>query len=155
MVQFPVEAYQAEVGEIVGNVFGTMLGEVPVAVENMWAPETGRLTAAIYFAGDWKGAVLVECPDEMALFWTSRLMSIEMPVEFNDDVEDALGEIVNMVGGNLKSVLPPGVGLSMPSVVRGKNYSLKVCGGNFTIRKSFATPQGLFWVTLVEVVGRS
>lgn len=152
MVQFPVEAYQAEVTEIVASVFGTMLGEAPRPVDEVWAPEPGRLTAAVYFAGDWKGAALVECSEEMALYWTSKLMSIAIPDEYDDDVEDSLGEIINMVGGNLKSVLPRGVGLSMPSVVRGRNYSLRICGGNLTSRQSYRTPQGVFWVTLVEVV---
>lgn len=152
MVEFPVEVYESEVTQIVASVLGTMLDEAPVPVDEVWAPEPGRITAAVYFAGEWKGAVLVECSEEMALHWTANLMSIEVPSEFGDDVEDALGEIVNMVGGNLKSVLPKGVALSMPSVVRGRNYSIKICGGNLSSRQSFRTPQGLFWVTLVEVL---
>ncbi|MDX1984826.1 MAG: chemotaxis protein CheX [Bryobacteraceae bacterium] len=154
MVQFPVEAYQSEVTEIVSNVFATMLGSPPIAVDQEWTPEPGRITAVVYFAGEWKGAVLIECGEDLARHWTACLMSIEEPKEYGDDVEDAMGEIANMVGGNLKSVLPSGVGLSMPSVVRGRNYSIKICGGNLTSRQSFRTADGPFWVTLVEVVDR-
>lgn len=147
-----MEAYRLEVSEIVANVFGTMLGEMPQPVNEVWTAEPGRLSAAVFFAGEWKGAALVECSEEMARYWTSKLMSIEVPDEFGDDVEDTLGEIVNMVGGNLKSVLPRGVGLSMPIVVHGKNYSMRICGGNMTSRQSFQTSRGVFWVTLVEVL---
>jgi hypothetical protein len=62
-----------------------------------------------------------------------------------------MGEIVNMVGGNLKSVLPHGVALSMPSVVQGRSYSLRVCGSNMVNHQGFVTADGPFWVTLVEV----
>lgn len=151
MVQFPVEAFQGEISQIVDNVFATMLGETPEPVNAAWDPEVNRLTSAVFFAGSWKGAVLVDCSEQLALFWTSRLMSIELPSEYSEDVEDALGEIVNMVGGNLKSVLPSGVGLSMPSVVRGRNYSIRVCGDNLSSRHAFRTEHGVFWVTLVEV----
>jgi chemotaxis protein CheX len=155
MVQFPVEAYQSEVTQIVSNVFATMLESPPVPVDHdTWEPEPGRITAAVFFAGEWKGAVLIECPEDLARHWTACLMSIEEPKEYGDDVEDAMGEIANMIGGNLKSVLPSGVGLSMPSVVRGRNYSIKICGGNLTSRQSFRTADSSFWVTLVEVVDR-
>jgi len=86
-----------------------------------------------------------------ARLWTSRLMSIPVPDTFTDDVRDAMGEIVNMVGGNLKSVLPHGVALSMPSVVQGRSYSLRVCGSNLVHHQAFVTADGPFWVTLVEV----
>jgi chemotaxis protein CheX len=77
-------------------------------------------------------------------------MGIPTPIQFDDDVCDALGELANMIGGNLKSVLPRGVSLSLPSVVQGNSYSLRVCGGHRNNRMSFTGPDGPFWVTLVE-----
>jgi hypothetical protein len=80
-----------------------------------------------------------------------------MPVEPGatipeDDVRDSLGEIASMLAGSLKSVLPPGVGLSMPSVVEGADYSLRICGGNLAERAAFLSDAGLFWVTMIELV---
>ena len=151
-MSFPVEAYQSETAQIVADVFQTMLG-IPVEPITMeWAPQPGNMTAAIFFAGNWKGAVLIECGEQQACRWTAKLMSITEPSAITDDVRDAMGEIANMVGGNLKSVLPAGVSLSMPSVVQGRDYSMRICGGNLVNRQAFNGPHGLFWITFVEVV---
>jgi chemotaxis protein CheX len=149
---FPVDAYQEEVSQIVGDVFRTMLNVEVTPEHQPWTPRSGDITAAIFFAGSWMGAALVECTEEQARIWTRRLLSIAEPAEINDDVRDAMGEIVNMIGGNLKSVLPGGVGLSMPSVVEGKQYSMQICGTNMTDRQCFHSADGAFGITLVEMV---
>lgn len=149
---FPVEAYEGEISKIVADVFETMFRTEVETVEENWEPRPGSLTAAIFFAGAWKGAVLLECSETLARRWTSRLLSMTEPTEVTDDVRDAMGELVNMVGGNLKSVLPRGVGLSMPSVVQGRNYSMRICGGNLVNRQVFCCGPERFAITLVEVL---
>ena len=54
-----------------------------------------------------------------------------------------------MLAGNLKPVLPPGVGLSTPSVVKGADYTLRVCGDTLCERLHFGDPAGDFRVTLI------
>ena len=43
-----------------------------------------------------------------------------------DDVRDALGEITNMIGGNVKALLPTPSRLSLPTVVEGADYAVTV-----------------------------
>jgi len=44
--------------------------------------------------------------------------------------------------------------LSIPSVVEGRDYSLRICGGgNLFERLDFADETGPFRITLVEVAG--
>jgi chemotaxis protein CheX len=94
----------------------------------------------------------LECDRGQACHFTHRLMAVPLPQEVNDDVRDTMGELANMLGGNLKSVLPRGVVLSMPSVVEGSDYSLRVCGGHAVVeRVAYRSPAGVFWVTLVEL----
>ena len=64
-------------------------------------------------------------------------MSIDMPSSVDADVCDAFGELANMIGGNLKAVLPSKVEISMPSMVQGIDYSLWICGGNLACRLAF------------------
>jgi len=59
-------------------------------------------------------------------------------------VRDALGELANMLAGNLKSVLPSGVVLSMPSVIEGSDYSLRICGKRLIERCRSGAPR-IFW----------
>jgi len=149
---FPLSIYREDMARIVVSVFQTMLHLDAAPAKSTWTPAPDGLTAAIYFAGAWKGAVLLECTRPQAFEFTHRLMSIETPTTVNDDVRDALGELANMLAGNLKSVLPHGIDLSMPSVVGGTDYSLRVCGGSLIDRMPFSGELGVIWVTLVEVL---
>jgi chemotaxis protein CheX len=149
---FPVEAYQSEITQIVEDVFRTMMGAEVEMGDAQLEPPAGALTAAIFFAGAWKGAVIVEASEELAEEWTAELMSIPRPSQVTEDVYDTMGELVNMVAGNLKSVVPPGVAISIPTVVQGRQYCMKVCGGNLVHRQCFQMGSAPFWVTFVEVI---
>jgi chemotaxis protein CheX len=152
---FQLDTFHQDVSRIAADVFRTMLSieiwqdasaaELPVEM----------VTAAVYFVGDWKGAVLIECTINQAFDFTARLFGSSPPECMNDDARDALGELANMVAGNLKSVLPGGVGISMPSVVEGKNYSLKICGGNLSTRLRFQSGLGPFSIILVEMLNEA
>ena len=148
---FPIACYRQKITEITVSVFETML-HLPVCSGADAAGDLpGEFTAAVYYAGAWQGALLLECSAEQALHWASILMSLDPPLSL-DDARDGLGELTNVVAGNLKAVLPPGIGLSIPSVVQGSDYRLRICGGNLFERLEFEDAAGPFRVTLVEVV---
>jgi chemotaxis protein CheX len=140
------------VNQIVEHVFQTMMGIEVKAVDVPFPPVGELITAVISLAGAWKGAVLVQCGLDAAYFFTSRMLGIDPPTALNDDVRDALGELANMVGGNLKSVLPGGVGLSLPTVVWGQDYSMQICRAGSENRWIFQCPEVTFAVGLIEVV---
>jgi CheY-specific phosphatase CheX len=152
---FSIEVYRADIGRIAASVFETMLGLTVEPAEMEWKPAADRVTAAIYLVGRWHGAVLLECSPSQACAFTQLLLSIEDPVTMGDDVRDTLGELANMLAGNLKSVLPAGVSLSVPSVTAGSDYTLRVCGADLVERVACSTALGVFWITLVEIAPRS
>ena len=146
---------RSEIARIVEDVFRTMLClEVTGITAALETAGPGSLTAAVQFVGEWKGAVLLRCSPRQACQLACRLMPGLQPSRVDEDVRDALGEITNMVGGNLKPILPPGVVLSMPSVVQGNDYAVHICGGNTSKTWSFSSDLGIFSVTLVQVTGR-
>jgi hypothetical protein len=71
------------------------------------------------------------------------------PHSVDDEVFDILGELTNMVAGNLPCALLPGTVLSVPSVFEGPANRLRVCGSHGADRTAFLTPSGPFWVTMV------
>lgn len=148
-MQTKAETCRADVAQIVGEVFDTMLSLEAEPAADEFCPVAPWLTAAVFLVGAWQGAVMVECDEPQARLWTSRLMAVEQPDA--SDVADAMGELVNMISGNLKSVLVGGVSLSMPVVVTGQRYAVKVCGGNLISRQCFRSAGEHFRVTLVEV----
>ena len=142
------ESYRPGILQITEAVFDTMLGIAVRGAEGRPGDERYELTAAVYYAGAWKGAVLLECSLEQAMDWGSRLMGLPAPIA-PEDARDSLGELCNILAGNLKPLLPPGVGLSTPSVVKGADYTLRICGDSLCERLYFRDPAGDFRVTLI------
>ncbi len=146
------DAHRQDVECIVRDIFQTMLGLEITPTEAPWPTQEDLLSVAVHYAGTWTGAVLIECTPPQAFQFTARLMGDEPASRVNEDVRDAMGELANMIAGNLKPVLPRGVHLSMPSLVEGSDYSLWLCGGNAVDRLAFHSEAGVFWVTLVELL---
>jgi len=144
-----VEILPSEMSQIVGSVFQTMLGLEVAPDGPPWFPGNDRLTSAVHFAGDFNGAVLLECNRSQACRLAGRFLSIGAPETVDDVVRDVLAELANMIGGNMKCVLVPGTSLSMPSVVDGSDYSMRVCGAKVQERISFRSLEGEFWVTVL------
>lgn len=82
---------------------------------------TGRvIVGAVRIEGAWSGAVELAGPQEFAAGCTARMH--QRPVELLSDreVRDGWGELVNMVGGNLKAMVPPVSRLGLPEVASGE-----------------------------------
>jgi chemotaxis protein CheX len=144
-----VEVLPSELAQIVESVFATMLS---LEVRERGTPRFGgedRVTAAVHLAGDWNGAVLLESDRQQACRFAGRFLSMDPPEAMDDVVRDVLGELANMIGGNLKCVLTKGIRLSMPSVVDGSDYGVRVCGAGVRERLAFECVEGPFWVTIL------
>jgi len=146
------KSYAAETLQIVEDVFMSMLRMDVWAVHDPGAATEPVITATVHFVGSWKGALRIECTSGQTFEFARRLLSIDLPAEVNEDVCDAFGELANMIGGNLKAILPPTVQLSMPSVVKGVDYAMRICRAVTVCRLAFQFELGIFWVALVEFV---
>ncbi len=84
------------------------------------------ITGMVGFAGTYSGVISIHCPVDLALKITSNMLGIECD-EINEDLNDAVGEIANMLGGCVKQVLSKGgldVKLSIPTVISGEDYTV-------------------------------
>ncbi|MBI3680898.1 MAG: chemotaxis protein CheX [Acidobacteria bacterium] len=142
------EISPSELSQIVESVFESMLSLQVGQCEMPWLPGGDRLTAAVHLAGDWNGAVLLECDRGQACQFAGRFLSMDPPGAVDDVVRDVLGELANMIGGNLKCVLTRGIRLSMPSVVDGSDCSLRIYGAEVRERIAFRSAEGPFWITI-------
>lgn len=117
--------YTDDLVAIACDVSRTMLG---TAFEPAAGATPGRpgLTACVQINGEWQGAVLVQCSVAAASAITRMLLRTEHvdPAE----VRDALGELANMIGGNIKALLPGPSRLSLPAVVEGYDHHVSVPG---------------------------
>jgi chemotaxis protein CheX len=78
---------------------------------------TGDIRAWVAITGSWEGHVLVTCSRAQARNLAAAFLGMGVDEVPGEDVADVLGELANIVGGNVKSMLPPGCTLSTPSYV--------------------------------------
>ncbi len=117
-----------------GQVFSTMLGiEVELLetlVERGLPEATDGLVSFIGLAGTWAGTGSLSCSKTLGCTICSRMLMMEA-TSIDEDVLDAVAEITNMVIGSVKTDLEALVGplgLSIPTVVFGKNFTTKSGG---------------------------
>lgn len=83
--------------------------------------EAGHYLAMIAITGAWTGQVVLELAVPAAERAARLMLAVpdeSQPVR-DADVADAVGELVNMIGGNLKGLVPAPSALSLPLVLRG------------------------------------
>jgi len=108
------------------------------------------ITGMVGLAGTHKGVLAVHFPNEVALAVTSNFLGMDVE-EVNEDVQDAIGEIANMLGGNLKTILSDrgrDIQLSLPSTIFGDEYTFSSQAESDRATLPFHSPSGIF---LVEV----
>ena len=108
------------------------------------------LTAMVGLAGTYNGLVSVHIPWQLAMSFTSLMLGMEV-AEIDDDVNDAMGEIANMIAGSFKQHLSKGgsdIQLSTPSVVNGADYDVSSGHKLENITLKFATDEEWFMVSL-------
>jgi chemotaxis protein CheX len=124
------------------DVFSTMLGSElsngEVSVEGTAeGPASGRDSEAtdgvvsfIGIAGSWAGTGSLTCSPAMACRICSAMLMTEAPA-VNEDVLDAVAELTNMIIGSVKTDLEAELGplgLSIPTVVFGRNFKTRSAG---------------------------
>ena len=146
--EIQLEAYRSDISQLTESVFVSMLGLDVHPVDTELPPETEMITGTVYYAGPWKGAVLLQCDRAQACEFAARLMRMTQPIALDDDARDAMGELTNILAGNLKPILPHGIALSSPSVMEGRPAALRICEQHPLIRLAFRSDLGVFWVTV-------
>lgn len=85
------------------------------------------ITGVIGLAGTHKGVLAIHIPFNVAMKITGNFLGMDVE-EMNEDVEDAIGEVANMLGGNVKAILSEkgrDIDLSLPSTIIGKQYDFQ------------------------------
>lgn len=115
----------------IGEVFGTMLNmRIEKKPEVALSSNGGvHVASAVGFIGRATGVVYFYASAEFARRITSGLLGLEeKDVDSDEMVNDAMGELANMVVGQIKSRLSdrgmPCV-LTIPSIVRGSHFTIE------------------------------
>ncbi len=109
-----------------------------------------EVSGMIGLTGALKGMLAIHLPGSVAKTITGNFLGIEVD-EINEDVQDAIGEMANMLGGSIKGMLSKngrGIELSLPFTVCGKEYRFTQGDSVEVIAVPFKTENGDFLVEL-------
>ena len=83
------------------------------------------ISAVIGLSGIVKGAVIISMKTDLAIKLTN-LLTGETHNGIDADVVDAIGEINNIIAGNMKPKVPNGerIVISIPTIIKGKEHSI-------------------------------
>ena len=139
--------------EVATEIFSSMV-IMDISVEEEDLHDSGNLhdtiTGLIGLAGTYKGVLAIHIPHPVATAITGNFLGMEVS-EINEEVEDAVGELANMLGGSVKMVLAENgrdIDLSLPSTISGASYTFQPSKDVEKVVVRFGTPSGPFLVEL-------
>jgi chemotaxis protein CheX len=140
-----------EIEVLVATIWSSMLGlEVRPTDEEVPAGSGDFLTGCVHITGGWFGAVTLCCSAGLARQAAGILFAVPPADATDEQVHDALGELANITGGNLKALLPGPCCLSLPTVTRGAEYRVHVLRSRVQARSAFRCDGGLAHVAVLE-----
>ena len=102
---------------IAQDAWTALVGEDEVLVPLAGEPPADPLSTWVDVVGPWTGSVVLTTGRSTAEALSRALLRESAPEVLEDeDVEDAFGEIANVVGGSVKAALPGPSALSLPQV---------------------------------------
>jgi chemotaxis protein CheX len=116
--------------EVFDTMLGIHLGELEPYVNGAAPGPSEGVLSLIGLAGQWAGTGTFSCSAESAQRISGALLMQEYS-SVDEEVLDAIGEVTNMVLGNVKTALEEELGpmgLSIPTVIYGRNFTTRSVG---------------------------
>jgi chemotaxis protein CheX len=105
------------VQSIADEVWPSLVGDGEAFVPVPVSPPAEVISAWVDIVGPWNGSVVLTCAPATAEALTENVLMTRPPaVVDEEDVADAIGELANVLGGNIKSVLPGPSALGLPQI---------------------------------------
>ncbi len=87
--------------------------------------QPSEVHSSVSISGAWTGHVVYASSTEAARMAAAAFLAMDRAEVSQEDLSDVLGELANIVGGNVKAMLPPGCFLSLPQVVLAPESATK------------------------------
>ena len=114
------------------EVFDTMLSMELSEQDVQAMAEGNRIVGSVSLAGSASGTVNIHVSDAFACQITANMPGMDLDeIDSDEEVHDVIGELSNMIGGDLKSRLCDAgftCELSIPSITSGKDFNIESKG---------------------------
>jgi chemotaxis protein CheX len=141
---------EEEISQVASTVWESVLGIGLVRRLDVPTAPGPVVSGCVQFTGAWEGACVIECSADFARRAAGTMFGVEPSAASVADTQDAIGELANMTGGNVKALLPEPCRLSLPTVVDGTDYTTRVPGGELVTTVAFDCDGGSLVVRLLK-----
>ena len=110
-----------------------------------------EVLSIIGIRGEWKGSFMLVCDPASACKLVSTMLGSDIPT-LDNEVLDGIGELANIMMGNLKDVLEEGskdVAMTPPTVVHGDNMIVRARAKQEWLVVPFTTYNSRFEVRMI------
>jgi flagellar motor switch protein FliN len=145
---------KAQVSEAVIDVFDTMLSAQlePTDTIPSESLENLRNVGSVSFAGDATGMVNIQVGDNFTRELAAEMLGMEVEeLEGDEEISDMMGEVGNIVGGNLKSAFTDAgltCALSTPSFTTGTDFKIESLNMEKYERFAFRSDDNIVFVEM-------
>ena len=142
----------SDIHQVVESVWETVLSlrAEPELEPNGSALASEFLRCRVEFQGVWHGAIALDCPKPLARMAAGVMFECDSGACTEEDTRDALAELGNVVGGNLKTLLPGPCTLSLPSVTGADSSTPPAAAEQIRARSTYRCEGQTFAVTVFE-----
>lgn len=137
-----------DLGEIVSAIWAEMLHLDVQTSFRPWraAGSPPGLTGRVELSGAWAGTISVDCSRDLARRLAGMMFGLN-PIDLTGrELVDAMGELANITGGNIKALLPGPSVLSIPVVTDDDGPETERPDLPLVARASFDCEGHPFWV---------
>jgi chemotaxis protein CheX len=110
-------SYDEALEQIAQSVLATMLEIESFRGDDSTAAEAGEIGSHVAIRGAYDGDVFLHFAPELARASAAAMFKLPPDQVTAEDMRDVATELANMIGGNLKSVLPGPSRLSLPTFI--------------------------------------
>jgi chemotaxis protein CheX len=139
-----------EINELVGDIWGSVLGIPATPAPASVRVDELRLTGFVHIQGDWEGTVTLDCPLPLATTAAAAMFGMAVEELAKEEIDDALGELTNMTGGGIKSMLAGSCKLSLPTVIEGTGFTVKSPGATLVNELTYSADGSWIVVRVFE-----
>ncbi len=143
---------EEELKQLTASVWDSILQLPLEPIDAMPKASTRTMSATVHITGPCPGAVALSCGADLAAKAAGIMFHLGDVEPTLADMQDALGELANMIGGNVKALFPEGCRLSLPSVVEGSDYSVRIPGSRVVTQVPMLCGDHALSVSLLEKI---
>jgi len=120
-----MKANEDQICSMVRSVWSTQLGlEIQKADGPATPSASPTMTAVIHISGDFRGGIRLECSRTLIRRAASIMFNLGEDQLCDDDERDVVGELTNVIAGNIKALIPGSNSISLPTIVDGSDYKV-------------------------------